>query len=90
MSEHSGEKKHLSDVIEKALHEADEHNLEGAGASPIPAPDNGNHAKSHAAHLGHAEEHTKPAGNLRQGAAPGELREPPMMVSRVGKDHRKQ
>jgi hypothetical protein len=91
MSEHSGQKDHLSEVIQKALHEADAHNLEGASADPIPAPENGNHARSHAAHLGgHVDEHTKRAGNLRQGAAPAERREPPMIISRVGKDHRGQ
>ncbi len=58
---------------------------------PVPVPDDGAHAHSHAAHLGgHVEEHTKPAGNLRQGAAPGERREPPMVVQRIGKQHRKQ
>lgn len=58
-------------------------------ASAIPEPDNGGHSRSAAAHLGGTvHDHTKPAGNLRHGAAPGELREPPMVVERVGKQHR--
>jgi hypothetical protein len=55
---------------------------------PIPMPENGSHEKSHAAHLGHAHEQTKPADKIRQGAASNDLREPPMVVQRVGKQHR--
>jgi hypothetical protein len=60
-------------------------------SSSIPSPEDGGHAKSHAAHLGGAgREHTKPAGGLQQGVNLGELREPPMVTNRVGKEHRKQ
>lgn len=62
----------------------------GANVDRIPAPDNGSHEKSHAAHLGSAvQEHTKRQGP-HPGASPGELREPPQEVSRIGKQHRKQ
>ena len=55
----------------------------------VPMPEDGGHEKSHAAHLGGTvHDHTKPEGNLRHGAAPGALREPPMVVQRVGKQHR--
>lgn len=58
---------------------------------PIPAPENGSHAHSHAAHLGdHVQDHTKPEGNLHPETPPSELREPPMLTNRVGKEHRKQ
>ncbi len=57
--------------------------------SVIPTPEQGNHPRSHAAHLDQpGAVSTKPEGNLRQGAAPGELRQPPMVVQRVGKQHR--
>lgn len=55
----------------------------------VPPADNGGHAHSAAAHLEiGGSEHTKPAGNLRQGSHPGARREPPMVVQRVGKQHR--
>ena len=58
-------------------------------AEPIPAPEQDSHAHSHAAHLHtDASEHTKPAGNMRQGAAPGALRQPPEVMTRIGKQHR--
>jgi len=87
-------KKH-GDVMEKAIEDSDRHAMDGNGTGknvdPIPMPDNGAHEKSHAAHLGGTvHDRTKPQGNLRQGAAPGELREPPQEISRVGKEHRKQ
>ncbi|HEY0784650.1 MAG TPA: hypothetical protein VGD62_02190 [Acidobacteriaceae bacterium] len=60
-------------------------------APAIPAPEHGSHPRSHAAHLEEAGSvHTKPEGNLRQGSAPGALREPPQRISRVGKQHRGQ
>lgn len=76
--------KHSDDS--KAMHEADAAAVE---PQPIPAAEEGNHARSHAAHL-HApvDANTKPAGNLRQGAAPGALRQPPQEISRAGKQHR--
>jgi len=85
------QKKH-GDPMEGAL---DEHGKQTPAGEkqddPIPAPDNGSHASSHAAHLGsHVQEHTKPAGDLHRGTPPSELREPPMVTNRVGKEHRKQ
>jgi hypothetical protein len=56
--------------------------------SSIPAPEDGSHSRSHAAHLGHVHEQTKPADKLRQGMASNTLREPPVVVSRVGKQNR--
>ncbi len=57
---------------------------------PVPMPDNGGHSKSHAAHLGgHVDAHTRPAAeDLRHGMTPGERREPPMVQSRIGKQHK--
>ena len=57
---------------------------------PVPMPDTGGHSKSHAAHLGgHVDAHTKPASaDLRHGMTPGERREPPMVQSRIGKQHK--
>ena len=55
---------------------------------PVPAPDNGGHPHSAAAHLGDAHAHTKPLGNPHPSAAPGALRQPPMEISRAGKKHR--
>ncbi len=79
-----------SDITERAIADLDRHNI-AMEIDPVPMPDNGSHSHSHAAHLGeHTKGNTKPAGNLRQGAAPGSLREPPMVVSRIGKEHRKQ
>ncbi|MEO6803977.1 MAG: hypothetical protein ABI197_12120 [Granulicella sp.] len=57
----------------------------------VPAPEDGGHSHSHAAHLGtSAHENTKPAGGLKHGVTLGELREPPQVTGRVGKEHRKQ
>jgi hypothetical protein len=81
----------LESATEDRNSRAADGNGRGANVDPIPIPENGSHEKSHAAHLGGAaHEHTKPQGNLRQGAAPGELREPPQEIGRVGKEHRKQ
>ena len=73
---------------ERAMKDADLRANEGA--DPVPAPEKGGHAHSHAAHPGDAKGKTKPEGNLRQGSEPGALREPPQEVSRIGKEHRKQ
>lgn len=57
---------------------------------PIPAPDNGGHALSPAAHLegkGSQHDHTKPVGDLRHYERE---REPPQEVSRAGKEYRRQ
>lgn len=81
-------KKH-GDMLESGRHSADGDGR-GANVDPVPAPENGSHEKSHAAHLGGAvHEHTKRQGP-HPGASPGELREPPQEVSRIGKQHRKQ
>lgn len=54
----------------------------------VPMPEDGGHEKSHAAHLGHVHESTKPADMLNQGMGSNTLREPPMVVQRVGKQNR--
>lgn len=59
-----------------------------SGRDPIPMPENGGHERSHAAHLGHVHEQTKAADKLKEGVSANTLREPPMVVSRVGKQHR--
>jgi hypothetical protein len=82
---------HAGSADAKAVAETASHLEDRQTGSAIPAPEDGGHAKSHAAHL-HTEgdAHTKPAGNLRQGSGPGELREPPQEVSRVGKGHHRE
>jgi hypothetical protein len=90
--ERESAKKH-GDALEAAMHEEGAHMLEKQhpeqASDPVPPAENGGHPHSAAAHLkvGGAE-HTKPEGNLRQGSHPGALREPPMVVQRVGKQHR--
>lgn len=54
----------------------------------IPVPENGSHERSHAAHLGHVHEQTKAADKLKEGMSANTLREPPVVVQRVGKQHR--
>jgi len=86
-------KKH-GDPLEGAVENRETHNQNGDGRGAnvdrIPAPENGSHEKSHAAHLGGSvHEHTKRQGP-HPGASPGELREPPQEISRSGKQHRKQ
>jgi hypothetical protein len=78
---------------ERAMKDADARAT--GDADPVPMPDQGGHAHSHAAHLGKGGRHegqgaTKPEGNLRHGSEPGALREPPQDIGRIGKDHRKQ
>lgn len=87
-------KKH-GDELQKAMEDSDRHNLAAAAPpevkpDPIPMPDNGGHEKSHAAHLGGTvHDKTKPVGDIRQRfSASTDLREPPMVVQRVGKQHR--
>jgi hypothetical protein len=85
------QKKH-GDKLDGALHDAASHTT-GANKNihPVPEAEEGNHPRSHAAHLGDdARDHTKPAGDLRQGSAPGALREPPQELSRIGKQRRRQ
>lgn len=91
--ERESAKKH-GDALEAAMHEEDAHTLEkqhpdDEHMDAVPPAETGGHARSAAAHLkGGGQEHTKPEGNLRQGSHPGALREPPMVVQRVGKQHR--
>jgi hypothetical protein len=78
-----------SESTEKAIQDLDAHIL-GESPEKLPAPDEGGHARSHAAHpdvTGHAD--TKPAGDLRRGLEPGALRQPPQEVSRSGKQDRR-
>lgn len=54
----------------------------------IPAAERGGHSRSQAAHLsGPAQDHKKPSTSIRQ---PGQERQPPMEISRAGKDFRRQ
>jgi hypothetical protein len=82
-------KKH-GDAMDKP---AQESKGKGAKVVAIPAPESGSHDKSHAAHLkgksGNAQEDTHRQG-AHPGASPGELRQPPQEIGRVGKEHRKQ
>ena len=58
---------------------------------PIPAPENGGHARSAAAHLGNAHADSREKNGYKNvGSHPTALREPPQEVSRVGKQHRHQ
>lgn len=79
--EHSSAAEHSSEA-------EPEHQHSSAKPSAIPAPDNGGHARSQAAHLGgHPHDHTKPVGDMRKYEAE---REPPKEVSRAGKEYRRQ
>ena len=78
---HTEHGKKVSNDVERAMESADAHTIEGSAMDPVPAPDSGSRAHSHAAHLGDkAHGSTLPAGNLRQGSDPtsraGELRQP--------------
>lgn len=85
----AGDEKKLSAALSTAMHESDEHRGGGGHADAVPPAETGGHSHSAAAHLNSkGAPHTKPAGNLRQGADPGALREPPMVVQRVGKQHK--
>ena len=82
-------------ALERTLKEVDKHTAGATSAmDPVPMPDHGSHAHSHAAHLeSGGNEHTKPAGDLRPGIKAREsqiLRQPPMVVQRVGKGRRGQ
>ncbi len=63
----------------------------GDKLDPIPAPEDGGHSRSSAAHLGEvgkvgkAQANSQPAGKSQQS---GTLREPPSIVERAGKQHR--
>lgn len=55
---------------------------------PVPMPEHGSHAHSHAAHLGGAPlGRTSTAANTNPRNS-GQLREPPQQLSRIGKQHR--
>lgn len=83
------EKKH-GDALQRALKEADQHT--GGAASAVPAPDNGGHSRSAAAHLNEdAQLHGNSLQAGHQHSAFGTknaLRQPPQEVSRSGKQHR--
>lgn len=79
-------KKH-GDAMEQAKPDG---NGRGANLDPIPSPERGGHEKSHAAHPGGAVHDNTHRQGSNAGASPGELRQPPQEVGRVGKEHRKQ
>ena len=84
------EQKMHGDALGSAVSSAGEHDSEGSSAtqSAIPAPEDGGHARSQAAHLGgHTHDHTKPVGDMRKYEAE---REPPKEASRAGKRYRRQ
>ena len=85
-----GEEKIHGDALDTAVSAGDERESHDVTErqSAIPAPDNGSHALSPAAHLGgHIHDHTKPVGDMRKYEAE---REPPKDVSRAGKRYRRQ
>ncbi len=84
MSEHKP-----SRASQQAMHDMDTHTVAAQNTDAVPAPDEGGHAHSHAAHLheaGKADTHI--AGNNHLNTAPGALRQPPAEISRAGKQHR--
>lgn len=88
-----GAEKVHGDALDSAVSSASEHDSQKSEApiarqSAIPAPEDGGHALSSAAHLGgHTHDHTKPVGDMRKYEAE---REPPKEVSRAGKRYRRQ
>lgn len=86
---------HGSEKRESGEHKSGEHRSKESSSkesstnqSAIPAPDNGGHARSQAAHLGgHTHDHTRPVGDMRKYETE---REPPQEVSRAGKEYRRQ
>lgn len=83
--QHGEDKKH-GDALESAMKDADTRNVEGAAADPVPVPDQGTHAHSHAAHL--ADSKAGEDGyeaSVRQGANPNILRQPPSYQERAGR-----
>jgi hypothetical protein len=84
------EEKIHGDALDHAVASTGEHESKNIDAhqSAIPAPEDGGHARSVAAHLGgHTHDHTKPVGDMRKYEAE---REPPKEVSRAGKRYRRQ
>ncbi|MDF2435270.1 MAG: hypothetical protein JWP44_4901 [Mucilaginibacter sp.] len=69
--------KSVSRASEEAMREMDEHTAQ-RDADKVPLAGAVGHPRSHAAHPDEkGSVQTKPPGDLRQGASPGELREPP-------------
>ncbi|HEV2575930.1 MAG TPA: hypothetical protein VGU25_01855 [Acidobacteriaceae bacterium] len=92
----AGEEKLHGDALDEVVSSAGERSVaaehdsknSSAKQSAIPAPEDGSHARSQAAHLGgHPHDHTKPVGDMRKYDAE---REPPKEVSRAGKEYRRQ
>lgn len=81
-----------SDAIETAMRESDAHTIsedQNKTLDPVPPAEDGGHSHSAAAHLEKpGSPHTKPEGTHRKGPNPAALREPPMVIQRVGKQHR--
>lgn len=56
--------------------------------SAVPEADQGDHSRSHAAHLEtEGKTHTTPEGYGKQGREPGTVNEPPQDPKRNGKTH---
>jgi hypothetical protein len=56
---------------------------------PVPSPEHGSHAHSHAAHLGAAAYgQANSAATFNRSLSARQLREPPQEISRIGKQHR--
>ena len=73
---------------QKKQEEQKEQRVQQKPGHAIPAPEDGGHSLSQAAHLGgHLHDHTKPVGDLRHYE---QEREPPKEVSRAGKEYRRQ
>jgi hypothetical protein len=78
---------------QQAKNQSEEEKLHGDKLeNAIPAPENGGHAKSAAAHLNeHSHLHNNNNPNLdnsQHHTISNTLREPPQQISRVGKGHR--
>ena len=70
-----------------STHDKDKEQIDSA--NPIPMPEEGGHARSHAAHLhGAGGANNKGAGVTKHSSSPGALRQPPAEPSRSGKQHR--
>ena len=87
-----GEEKKHGDVLAKALKEADTHTGGNASGSAVPAPEDGSHPRSAAAHLHEDEQlhgNSLQAGHQHSAfGTKNALRQPPQEVSRSGKQHR--
>jgi hypothetical protein len=84
----SSEEKFHGDKLESANENPSPAKHSTAENRSIPAAENGGHSRSRAAHLNSpTQERTKASGSARH---PGQERQPPMEISRVGKDFRRQ